>query len=375
MSDPCYLVPGEFGIFIQIILGSISLCFLCTKYMLEKPRRPIRHFINNIISIFCASFLVHFINIFLCIGIFQYHLMIHLYNSTIDECSIYFLQTFIDASLGLYLEYKLFPILKFLKIRRDYLLHRDKSLIYKPLDAWDHFSEFIKLVQNQKTESTEDAIIIQDKSHNVNNGFFRNIWKVLNKYVRKNPYEPNWKTQRKNEMNHSSSPSNNDLLFVNNKEPEREQIQKEYFQGNADYIKKEMQTLNEKKLEEMFDLPCDDIIHDDYDDVVIMYEHRNVDYYKETYEEHTEENLIYSIFLWVSVVLTAKMLVALFFFLCFPILHLLELHTVSHIVNCRMKLFVVMIIIPFFFNMIVYFFTDNIIKSKRTYANKYSQKY
>lgn len=308
-------------------------------------------------------------------GIFQYHLMTHLYNSNIDECSIYFLQTLIDASLGLYLEYKLYPILKFFKIRRDYLLHRDKSLIYKPLDPWNHFSEFIKLVHYQKgeikeKESNQDFNAIEEL------GFFKNLSNAIKKYCGKNPYACDTKTERNIEPSiNSNSECESDHPFATKEEPESEQIQKEYFQGNADYIKKEMKTLNNKKIEQILNLNYDDPLNDDYDDFVVMYENRNSDYFKEKYERYTDDNLIYSILLWISVVLTVKTLVTLFFFLCFPILHLLELNTVSRIINCRTKLLVVMIIIPFFFNMIVYFFTDNIIKSKHAHTNKYSQKY
>ncbi|CAD2102497.1 conserved Plasmodium protein, unknown function [Plasmodium vinckei brucechwatti] len=75
-------------------------------------------------------------------------------------------------------------------------------------------------------------------------------------------------------------------------------------------------------------------------------------------------NLIDNLILWISVILSAKFIVVFVFVLTSPISHIFTLYTISYIKDIRYRLIAIMIIIPFFFNFVLYYISDIIIKKK-----------
>lgn len=407
MNDQCYLVPGEFGIFVQVALGCMSLLFLITKYTLEKPRRSFLIFLKDLISILCGSSILHVLNICLCIFIFRNNILVYLYKSEIDECSIYFIHTIIDATLGLYLEYKIFSFYSFLQVRKYYLSQSAPESIYKPIDTFSHFSEFVKLIQTEKKNGDQKELP-KEQLENEN----RNIFTVLKQnllnrlhFIKKEKKCPN----QENNNNYDSSLTQYEKSAFINSQVVAQKIQKEYNEENEmnkekcfshySYSNSSIQNIyfptriekptenniNDKNntfginsfTDEM--TPIGEVpspqkkpfiysltISNEYedDDDIVIFENREIYINKGAYEKYSNSDLLQCIFLWVSVVLTMKLFVIIFFFLFFPILNTFALCTISSITDQRFKLCFVMIISPFFLNLLIYFFTDNIIKMK-----------
>lgn len=405
MSDKCYLIPGEFGVFVQVALGCMSLMFLITKYTLEKPRRSFFTFIKDLISILCGSSILHILNICLCIFIFRNNILVYLYHIDIDECSIYFIHTVIDATLGIYLEYKIFSFYRFFQVRKNYLSQTIPESIYKPIDTFSHFTEFVKLIQTEKPSSDEKKFLkgqVEKENKTISTSLKKFLINGLH-FFKKEKYPHK-------ETNHcDSSLSINDETEVMNNQVEAEKTQEEDNEGNE--IKKEKyfsdyynisntvanisfptrtekttksnaqrknntfginsftdelvsvhETSSSQKNPFIYSLTISNEYEEDED--IIIFENREASINKGAYEKYSDSDLLQCIFLWVSVVLTMKVFVIIFFFLCFPILNTLAIYTVSAITDQRFKLCFVMIISPFFLNLVIYFFTDNIIKTK-----------
>ncbi|KAI4836284.1 hypothetical protein MKS88_004074 [Plasmodium brasilianum] len=409
MNEQCYILPGEFGVVVQVIIGFVSLSILLTKFILEKPRRTFVKFIKDVIVILCGSTTLHFVNIFLCIFIFQYHILSYISKIDMDECSIYFIQIIIDASVGLYLEYKIFSLFKFLKFRKEYLYNNSSLSVYKPVDALSHYSSFVKFANNNNVQKYDDNKSNSNDDNRNNRVLFIGTYSSnLKEYVR----EENSSTFSSNNSKNEKGKDNNN----NNKEVYENKIFKENYIFNTDNIVHNCTTYDEAGHAEQADdkvsrqhveydekygghdkyekygggnyedyknelkLLTDELQDEDVhielnenmqfnEDEIIIYENKNSDMPKHFEEKYIDLNLFQSVLLWISVILTAKSISLLLFFLFSPIFNILVLHSVAHISDMRYKLLVVMIIVPFFFNFIIYFFTDCIIKRQYPHGN------
>ncbi|CRG95220.1 conserved Plasmodium protein, unknown function [Plasmodium gallinaceum] len=385
MKEQCLLVPGEFGIIVQIFIGCVSLSVLLTKYILENPRRSFITFLKDLISILCGSVILHSVNIFISILIFRCNILLYLCNIDMDECSIYFIQIIIDATFGLYLEYKIFPIYKFIKIRREYLYNNSNGSIYKPIDALSHYSSFLNLTEKNNKKGFDDKYNINSKN---NLNIFKLIFFNFKKYLGKKKYNFFSKNKTKNLEDHNGTANifeekifkqdiifNGDHIFYNfttnekidNKKQTNEKSLRIYNDDDDD-DKNELTLLNDKTKNKEFSIQLNENILFDYDDIII-YENKNLDIYKEIDENYSNLSIFHGTILWISVVLTAKCVTLLSFFLLSPIFNIFVLYTLSLINDMKFKLLIVMVILPFFLNFIIYFFTDSIIKTKNTYIN------
>ncbi|CAA9989821.1 conserved Plasmodium protein, unknown function [Plasmodium knowlesi strain H] len=467
MSEQCVLIPGEFGVFVQVFIGCVSIGILITKYLFEKPRRTFLKFLKDVIVIICGSVTLHITNIFSCIFIFRYHILSYLYKIDMDECSIYFVQIIMDATLGLYVEYKLFTLFKLLKFRNEYLQNNSISSIYKPTDALSHYSSFVTFSNsndlqkgkdaksrgtmrrtkkayldpcsnssNGKNESTvkdnadtfnsnENAGVSstneppQNRSNNLERAKDSNAGNTDNALHNESPCKSVGKhlaptggltsaevttqglskTKETNET--SQTNEKNKMRLVKdtkrtNAHPEeankREQEGGHFNAEDATNTRKEQNTYEEdrqyNKYKKYYNNNCEDYKNElklltkepaneevciqinengvDNKEMGATYENKNSEIYKKIEENYMDTDLFQNILIWVSVVLIAKFISLLIFFLLSPIFNIFVMGTIAHINDMRYKLLVVMIIVPFFFNFIMYFYMDSIVKTKNT---------
>ncbi|KAK2194830.1 Store-operated calcium entry regulator [Babesia duncani] len=125
----CTLLPGLFGVSIQLLLCVISVGILFVKYIFEVPKRPPKVFIMDFIQLMCGSSTVHVLNILSSILINKFQSSPTTFVR--DECNMYFMTTLVDATVGVYLEYKIVRYLAIRRAARDYLLMTRKSK-FKP---------------------------------------------------------------------------------------------------------------------------------------------------------------------------------------------------------------------------------------------------
>ncbi|EDL44564.1 hypothetical protein, conserved [Plasmodium vivax] len=468
MSEQCILIPGEFGVFVQVFLGCVSLGILITKYLFEKPRRTFINFLKDVIVIICGSVTLHTTNMCGCILIFRYHLLSYLYNIEMDECSIYFIQIIIDATLGIYVEYKLFALFKLLKFRKEYLHNNSISSIYKPIDALSHYSSFVNFANSNEEQKgnddkgggiarrTEEGHPDTSTPSNVNSGppqkenpgasnsneatgelppneapqnGSNNLQRakdskpgttenaLLNgapcKSVGKNltpsggaatgevrgPSEtkemrpmnetnqtsthPEEANQRKQQGGHISPDNANDTGGGQNAYEECRQYNKykKYNNNNnnnnnkynCEEYKNELKLLTDEPPNEEVCIQLNE--NGDHDkENAATYDNKNSEIYKKIEENYMDMDLLQNILIWVSVVLTAKLLSFLIFFLLSPIFNMFAMGTIAYITDMRHRLLVVMIVVPFFFNFIMYSYMDSIVKTKHTCRSAGSDK-
>jgi hypothetical protein len=79
-----------FSMVVQGILGVISLSCLMVKRNLEKPQRPWIIWFCDVLKQICSALTVHFLNLFISIFVAE----------LADECIWYFLNMFLDTTLG-----------------------------------------------------------------------------------------------------------------------------------------------------------------------------------------------------------------------------------------------------------------------------------
>ncbi|SBS93357.1 hypothetical protein PMALA_039400 [Plasmodium malariae] len=297
-------------------------------------------------------------------------------------------QIIIDASVGLYLEYKIFSLFKFLKFRKEYLYNNSSLSVYKPVDALSHYSSFVKFANNNNVQKYDDNKSNSNDDNRNNRVLFIGTYSSnLKEYVR----EENSSTFSSNNSKNEKGKDNNN----NNKEVYENKIFKENYIFNTDNIVHNCTTYDEAGHAEQADdkvsrqhveydekygghdkyekygggnyedyknelkLLTDELQDEDVhielnenmqfnEDEIIIYENKNSDMPKHFEEKYIDLNLFQSVLLWISVILTAK---------------------IAHISDMRYKLLVVMIIVPFFFNFIIYFFTDCIIKRQYPHGN------
>ncbi|SBS95929.1 conserved Plasmodium protein, unknown function [Plasmodium ovale curtisi] len=160
MKEQCYIIPGEFGVLVQVFIG--------------------------------------------------YHVLPYLCKIEMDECSIYFIQIIIDATLGLYLQYKLLSFFKFLKFRREYLRKNSTSSIYKPIDAFSHYISFIKYVNSHNKDKQPD---VNNSTGSVdNNSYNKNNKNNKSSFFKTNYFNVNGNTGKKenhDNISNNSSESKN----------------------------------------------------------------------------------------------------------------------------------------------------------------------
>ncbi|SOV81439.1 conserved Plasmodium membrane protein, unknown function [Plasmodium sp. gorilla clade G3] len=359
MKENCYIVPGELGLLIQVFMGCISLSILFTKYIFEKPKRLFVIFLKDLIIISCGSITLHLANICLCIILFRYNILLYMYNIHMDECSIYFIHTIIDITLGLYLQYKIFALYKYIKVRNGYLQNGSISHICKPVDALSHYASFLNFMNNSENDNKLGPsneltniinIISKAKNNNVlykgyhnsndkkNEDIYRNYIEAYHDYEEELTLKTNIHVQEKKNIY--------DLNFLNNKTHK-------YIFASSIY---------------------ENIQHNDQQIVTnesekdIKEERMNeFHFYKNIEEKYEDLNFLPSIILWITVILITKIITLIFFLLLFPLFNVFIIYTIDFIKDTKVKLLLVMIILPFFFNFIMYFFIDTMMQRKHKY--------
>ncbi|ORM40300.1 uncharacterized protein BXIN_1946 [Babesia sp. Xinjiang] len=128
-SDRCTLIPGIFGISIQVLLCVISIVVVFLKYVFEHTRRPPLVFLMDFVTLMCGSGTVHVLNILSSILIQRFHAGSG--ADTGDECNIYFMTTLFDATFGIYIEYR---IVRYLAIRKEaeHYLELTRKSVFNP---------------------------------------------------------------------------------------------------------------------------------------------------------------------------------------------------------------------------------------------------
>ncbi|GBE62228.1 related to Vacuolar membrane protein [Babesia ovata] len=127
-GERCTLLPGIFGLSIQLFLCIISIAVVFIKYRMETPRRSLPAFLMDFITLMCGSGTVHVVNILSSIMIQRLH---EGSDAVGDECNLYFMTTLFDATIGIFLEYK---IVRYLAIRKEahHYLQRTRKSVFTP---------------------------------------------------------------------------------------------------------------------------------------------------------------------------------------------------------------------------------------------------
>lgn len=105
-GDPkCRLIPGTFGLVIQLFLMGLSLGLLILKKRIEVKysNRTWREFILDSSKQIVGSLWMHVLNLF-----FAVHL--HRKNLEGDSCDWYWINIVVDCTIGTYIEYILFRV-------------------------------------------------------------------------------------------------------------------------------------------------------------------------------------------------------------------------------------------------------------------------
>jgi hypothetical protein len=94
-SSECKLLGGLFSYLIQIFLGLVALCSLIYKRHIEIPKRKWKIWLFDVGKQLIGGFFIHCINILLSSYL----------KGNNDECAFYFLNFFIDCTLGVLIVY------------------------------------------------------------------------------------------------------------------------------------------------------------------------------------------------------------------------------------------------------------------------------
>ncbi|UKK01876.2 hypothetical protein MACK_001229 [Theileria orientalis] len=125
--EVCTLIPGMFGVGIQFALCAISVMMLLVKYYFESPKRTKKVFLMDFVQLMCGSSTVHLLNIISSILINK--IKVNSNDSFVqDECNMYFMTTVFDATIGVYIEYKIVKYLAIKKAAHNYLQKNRKSM-------------------------------------------------------------------------------------------------------------------------------------------------------------------------------------------------------------------------------------------------------
>ncbi|EDO05491.1 vacuolar membrane family protein [Babesia bovis T2Bo] len=128
-TERCTLIPGLFGLTIQLVLCVISITFVFLKYAFETPRRPPLVFLMDFVTMMCGSGTVHVLNILSSILIQRFQNGSE--SDMGDECNIYFMTTLFDSTFGIYIEYR---IVRYLAIRKEaqHYLELTRKSVFNP---------------------------------------------------------------------------------------------------------------------------------------------------------------------------------------------------------------------------------------------------
>ena len=93
----CMLLGGMLSYFIQIFLGISAISSLIYKRHIERPQREWNIFMFDVSKQLIGGFFIHCANI----------IVSHLLKNNGDECAYYFLNFFIDCTIGVFIVYTL----------------------------------------------------------------------------------------------------------------------------------------------------------------------------------------------------------------------------------------------------------------------------
>ncbi|AFZ79696.1 hypothetical protein BEWA_025450 [Theileria equi strain WA] len=158
-QEVCTLIPGIFGLSIQLVLCIISIAMLLLKYQFEYPKRPLKVFLMDFIQLMCGSSTVHVLNILSSIMINKLHTATTSFVS--DECNLYFITTIFDATIGVYIEYKIIKYLAIKRAAQNYLTKNRKSKFTPNLQELRDATELAKysIYETQTTGFLDNASV------------------------------------------------------------------------------------------------------------------------------------------------------------------------------------------------------------------------
>ena len=93
---------GTFGNIVQLALGVVSFGVLIIKRLCENPRRPWKVWALDLSKQAFATTSTHFLNLFLAI---------FLSTPDADECALYFINTFMDCTVGVLFTYVIMKVI------------------------------------------------------------------------------------------------------------------------------------------------------------------------------------------------------------------------------------------------------------------------
>lgn len=122
--EHCKLM-GLTGIFIQSIIGALSVLSLFIKRTYEVPRRRTKVFLLDMFKQCCQIFTVHTFNIIVSLTYTGND------DHTIDECTSYLASFLLDVSLGILFTYLLLKYLELYFTKKKYYVCKQGNFIKK----------------------------------------------------------------------------------------------------------------------------------------------------------------------------------------------------------------------------------------------------
>ncbi|KEG05078.1 conserved Plasmodium protein, unknown function [Plasmodium vinckei vinckei] len=342
MDDHCYIMPGEFGLLVQGILAASSISILIAKYIFEKPRRTLLNFFEDVALLLLGNTIIHFFNIFFSMYIFHCKILKYLFKIDMDECSVYFTQVILDGTIGLYLQATLLDIFKVTKYFKFSFFHNKcKSIVRKKNNNLPRYPSFDLNNNSNDKQSTDDLAYnnndtISTSPNNdktTNDDYTTNINRNNIELPDLNSNSTNLNCDDDINRIHTSIGYNNNENFQN---------------------KNKLMPYNTELANKEICINVDGNNNLKNDEIYMI---------NKTKKDHSI-NLIDNVILWLSVILSAKFIVVFVFVLTSPISHIFTLYTISYITDIRYRLVAIMVIIPFFYNFVLYYISDIIIKKK-----------
>ncbi|SCM06394.1 conserved Plasmodium protein, unknown function [Plasmodium chabaudi chabaudi] len=352
MDDHCYIMPGEFGLLVQGVLAASSISILIAKYIFEKPRRTLLHFFEDVALLLLGNTIIHFFNIFFSMYFFHRKFLQYIFQIDMDECAIYFMQVILDGTIGLYLQSKILDIFKVTKYFKFSFFHNKcKSIVRKKNNNLPRYPSFDLNNGSNDKQSTNDLIY--------NNTDTISTSPPNNNKTNNDGYTTN--TNCNNiELTDLNSNSSNHNCEDDHRYPNENGINKirtsiGYNNNEKFKSKNKLMSYNAELSNRELCINMDRKNNLKNDEIYMLNKKKN----------NNPINIIDNLILWISVILSAKFIVVFVFVLTSPISHIFTLYTISYIKDLRYRLIAIMIIIPFFFNFILYYISDIIIKKKR----------
>ncbi|CXJ05696.1 conserved Plasmodium protein, unknown function [Plasmodium berghei] len=361
MDEHCYIMPGEFGLLVQGVLAVSSISILIAKHIFEKPRRTLLNFFEDVALLLIGNTVIHFFNIFFSMFFFHCKILLYLFQVNMDECSIYFTQVILDGSLGLYLQATLLDIFKVTKYFKFSFFHNKyKSIMHKHSDILPCYPSFDlnndsndKQSINNLIYNNTDTIAISPNNNKMTNDEYTtnknsNIIELSD--LNSNSFNKNCEDGQRSPNSIDINKIHKSIDYNNN---EKFQDRNKLMSFNIELLNKEV-CIN---INGNNNLKNDEI-----------YENKDI-YILDKTESNNSNSLIDNLILWLSVILSAKFIVIFVFVLTSPITNIFTFYTISCIKDVRYRLIFIMVIIPFFFNFVLYYISDIIIKKKSENIN------